>query len=133
MTEPTLEIPEAQLTQAGFTESGITRYKNTLIEYNKLLFDKSVSFGDLDKAKDLSREVTHEHVKQAAHNIANSYGKPRKPWWMTLVQFGSYLAAIGVGLASGYLDKQNGVIGFAVSFAIGAILFIIEKTSSNNN
>lgn len=128
--EPTIHISQAELTNAGFTNSGADRYNRSVLEYGKLLFDKSASYGEIDKAQNASREVTHEHVKAAAHSIANSYGKPLKPKWLVPVQIGEYLCAAIVGLAGGHIDKTEGLIGFSAAFAVGAILFIIEKSNS---
>jgi hypothetical protein len=129
-TEPTITITQTELTSSGFTNSGSDRYQKSVVEYGKILFDKSVSYGEIDKAQNANREVTHEHVKAAAHSIANSFGKPIKPKWMIPVQIGQYLCAAVVGLAGGHLDKMEGIIGFASAFAIGAILIVIEKSNS---
>jgi len=127
---PPITISQTELTNAGFTNSGSDRYNKSVLEYGKILFDKSVNYGEIDKATNATREVTHEHVKAAAHSIANSYGKPIKPKWIMPVQIGQYLCAALVGLAGGHIDKTEGQIGFAVAFALGAILFIIEKSNS---
>lgn len=127
---PPITISQPELTNAGFTNSGSDRYNKSVLEYGKILFDKSVNYGEIDKAANANREVTHEHVKAAAHSIANSYGKPIKPKWIIPVQIGQYLCAALVGLAGGHIDKTEGLIGFAVAFALGAILFIIEKSNS---
>ncbi|HVW13511.1 MAG TPA: hypothetical protein VHB54_06820 [Mucilaginibacter sp.] len=127
---PPIIISQNELTNSGFTNSGSDRYKKSVVEYGEILFDKSITYAEIDKAQNANREVTHEHVKAAAHSIADSFGKPLKPKWMVPVQLGQYLCAAIVGLSGGYLNKTEGVIGFAVSFAIGAILVVLEKLNS---
>jgi hypothetical protein len=128
--EPIINISQGELTSAGYTNSGLDRYNKSVVEYSKLLFDKAVNYGEIDKATNANREVTHEHVKAAAHSIANSFGKPLKPKWIIPAQIGQYLCAAIAGLAGGHIDKTPGLVGFALSFALGAILFIIEKSNS---
>lgn len=131
MKEPILIIENDNLTRSGFTQSGMDRYNKTINEYNKILFEKSVSQGDFDKAPDLAREVTHDHVKKAAYSIADSYGKPLKPKWLVIVQFFTYLSTGLVGLSSGYLNEGIGQFGFAASLLLGAVCFIVEKLYTN--
>jgi uncharacterized membrane protein YjjP (DUF1212 family) len=128
--EPPINISQTELTNAGFTVSGSDRYNKSVKEYGKILFDKAVNYGDIDKASNTNREVTHEHVKASAHSIANSFGKPVKSRWIIPIQVGEFLCAGIVGLCSGHIDKKEGIIGFAIAFAIGAILFMTEKTIS---
>lgn len=128
-SRPKITISQAELTNSGFTNSGSDRYQKSVLEYSKILFDKSVSYGEIDKAQNANREVTHEHVKAAAHSIAKSFGKPMKPKWMMPVQIGQYVCAILVGIAGGQLEKMWGIIGFVLAFAVGAILFVIEKSN----
>ncbi|WP_444666779.1 hypothetical protein [Flavobacterium columnare] len=128
--EPPINIPQTELTNAGFTNSGSDRYNKSVSEYGKILFDKAVNYGEIDKATNANREVTHEHVKAAAHSIANSFGKPVKSKWIIPLQVGEFLCAAIVGLAGGHIDKTEGLVGFSVAFGLGAILFIIEKSIS---
>lgn len=123
--EPIINIPESELEQAGFTTSGKERYQKTVTDYSKTLFDKAINYAEIDKAQ--IREVTHDHVKAAAHSIANSFGKPSTPWWMWFVRLGQYAGAIGVGVATNHLDTSSGAIGFAVAVTVGVILLYIES------
>ena len=127
---PNINITQVELTNAGFTNSGSLRYNKSVSEYSQILFEKSVTFGEIDKASNMNREVTHDHVKAAAHSIANSYGKPIKPKWLIPVQIGQYVFAVLIGISGGHLDKQEGLIGFVASFVIGTVLFIIEKANT---
>ena len=129
-SEPNIQISEAELSRAGYTVSGKERYEKTLKDYSTTLFKKAVSFAEVDK--EVSREVTHEHVKQAAYSIANSFGKPIKPKYLGIVRIGQYLCAVLVGLATNYLDKLLGTIGFVVAFTVGLILLYIETLKSKS-
>jgi hypothetical protein len=128
--EPIISISDKELTDAGFTVSGKDRYKNSLLDYAKTLFFKATSYGEIDKAD--TREVTHDHVKAAAHSIANSFGKPSTPKWMWSVKVGQYLCAALVGVATNHLDKLLGTIGFVVAFSIGGILLYIENSNNRS-
>lgn len=122
-----ITIDETDLVNEGFTDSGKERYKKTIQDYSNIVFDKAITYGDVDKSPNLKREVTHEHVKGAAYSIANSYGKPTKPNWIIFAQIGQYLCTGLVGYFSSQLDDKAGIIGFVISFSVGAILFLVEK------
>lgn len=124
-TIPIITIPESELVQAGFTSSGKERYQRTITDYSKTLFQKAINYAEIDKAQ--IREVTHDHVKAAAHSIANSFGKPSTPRWMWFVRLGQYASAIGVGVATNHLDSSSGAIGFAVAVTVGVVLLYIES------
>ena len=121
---PEIIIKESDLEESGYTASGKERYTKTVKEYSEVLFRKSISFGDIDKAQ--IREVTHEHVKAAAHSIANSYGKTTRPKWIWAIKVGQYLCAALVGVASTYLNTLFGAIGFVVMFSAGGILLYLN-------
>jgi|APLak6261672720_1056091.scaffolds.fasta_scaffold29101_2 hypothetical protein len=125
---PDITVSDADLNLAGFTISGKERYVKTVNEYSKVLFEKAVNFGEIDKAQ--SREVTHEHVKASAHSIANSFGRPAQAKGLWAIKAGQYLCAALIGVATNHLDKIYGAIGFVVAFSIGGILLYVE-TSKN--
>lgn len=131
MPNPTINIQQQELIVEGFTDSGKERYNRTIIDYSDELFEKSLHFGDADKATNHTREVTHEHVKSAAYSIAKSFGKSKKSFWLVLAQIGQYIAVGFIGYFSSQLNDKSGIPGFAISFSIGAILFIIEKLKTN--
>lgn len=124
-------LPQNVLQSSGFTNSGITQYQKTLVEYNEILLHKSISYAEVDKPSNGTIEVTHEHVRRAAHSIANSYGKPVKPKWLLPVQVGQYIFAAGCGFCGGFLNQTAGLIGFVCCFIIGGILFVLEKNNGN--
>ena len=60
---------DQELKQDGYTASGIVRYQDTVKGYSDALHSKAITFGDADKDPDLPREVTHDHVRAAAHFV----------------------------------------------------------------
>lgn len=125
-----ITFDETELVNEGFTVSGKERYKRTVEEYSQIVFEKAINFGEIDKSPNLSREVTHEHVKSASYSIANSFGKPKKPKWIAFAQIGQYVCTGLVGYFSSQLDNKSGIIGFVISFSIGAVLFLVEKINN---
>lgn len=122
---PDIIVSEPELKNSGFTASGIERYTKTVKEYSKILFEKSINYGEIDKA--VIREVTHDHVKASAHSIANSFGKPNRPNYLWAMKIGQYLCAALVGVATNHLDNLFGTLGFIISFTIGVLLVYFEN------
>lgn len=128
---PDISINGADLDSAGFTSSsGKGQYIKTVEEYSKILFEKSINFGEIDKAQ--AREVTHDHVKSAAHSIATSYGKPTQPKWLWIIKLLQYIFAIFVGVATNHLENLYGAIGFVSFFALGLICLSIEINTTKS-
>lgn len=128
---PKIEIEEEQLDSQGFTKSGKLRYIKTLEDYNSLLFQKALGYGDSDKLINENREVTHEHVRAASHSIAKSYGKPIKPNWFPWARFGQYLCTAFVGLSIKSLNEIWGLITFVITFCVGGILLFLTEKENN--
>lgn len=118
---------DIELKNAGFTDSGITRYRNTEEAYCEELYKKALALGDRDKADDLPREVTHEHVRDAAHAIA-SKGSSGQSTAQVFCQVGEYLFTAAAGVGAGKLDEKWGIILFGVSLTLGVVLFVIRNT-----
>lgn len=118
---------DQELDQAGFTDSGTTRYKNAVAAYCDELFGKSIALGDRDKAPDTPREVTHEHVRGAAAAIAIRGREGQTPL-QVWCQIGEYLCAALAGVGGGKLEASWGTALFGVSLAVGVILFVIRNT-----
>lgn len=120
---------EEQLTAEGFTASGVCRYVDTVEEYSEDLYRRSVASGDNDKDRNLSREVTHEHVRSSAESIR--YARPKKSKWMMASQIGEYLFTALAGVGGGKLDEAWGVGLFVVGVALATILIVFRLTNSN--
>ena len=125
---PPVSISQQELDSAGFTASGRERYQKGVKDYAKILFEKSINYGEIDRAS--VREVTHDHVKSAAHSIANSFGKPTQSKWIIPMKFGQYICAAFVGLATNHMNNIYGAIGFVTAFCIGGILLYLENSKT---
>lgn len=118
------------LERDGFTSSGLSRYQQTVREYAEVLHAKAVTYGDADKAPDLSREVTHDHVRSAAHLIANSFGKPRtSSWWITC-QVAEYVLTAASAFALGNTSKPWGTPVFVIAAVVAGILVAVRLSKS---
>lgn len=126
---PQILIEPSDLKPYGFTDSGAKKLKETLDDYFKTIFRKSLNLGESDKESGMKREITHTHVKSAALSIAQSYGKGKQTKWQNIAQAMEYIfAAIG-GAGASHLDKTPGVIAFVVG-AIGSVLCFTYRTFS---
>jgi len=121
---------DSDLEQAGFTDSGVTRYKNAVTAYCDELFGKSVALGDRDKAVDTPREVTHEHVRGAASAIAMR-GRDGQTGLHVWCQIGEYISAALAGVGGGNLGTSWGTILFGLSLTLGVILFVTRNTKGS--
>jgi hypothetical protein len=119
------DFAENEFNTEGFTPSGRTKYESVLKEYASLLFEQSKTHGDVDKIETSTREVTHNHVKQATLNIANSFGKPKKtPWYL---QFGQLISGIVLGVTGNNIKETPFLIVFVAFFVTAIFLFILER------
>lgn len=118
------------LIKSGFTESGLARYEQTVNEYAEMLYSKSVSFGEADKAKGLPREVTHDHVRAAAYTIAKSYGREKKSSWMIVSQVAEYIFTAVSAFALGNLEKNWGTPLFVSAAVLAGILVAVRVSKS---
>lgn len=117
-----------ELRTKGFTDSGRDRYKRTAGDYCDALFAKAIALGEADKADGLAREVTHDHVKAAAHGIAGSYGKEGSSRLAVGCQIGEYICAATAGVGGNSLAEKWGIVLFGMSLVIGTVLFVIRNT-----
>lgn len=117
---------DQDLKAAGFTDSGQNRYKKTVDDYCEEIYSKAVALGDRDKAVDAPREVTHEHVRDAAAEIQRR-GRESKNSTQIWCQVGEYVCAGTAGVGAGKLDAPWGIALFGLSLTIGVILFIVRS------
>ena len=117
---------ELELKSIGFTDSGITRYVKTATAYCEDLCTKSTALGDRDKSSETPREVTHDHVRSAASEIA-SKGKETIGRSQILCQIGEYVCAALAGVGGGKLETSFGIILFGLSLTVGVVLFVIRN------
>ena len=122
-TAPNLSLDPDDLNGDGFTASGEARFKETIQDYSNTVYRKSVNYGELDKASNMPREITHDHVKSAAHSIAQSYGKDKPPKMQRFSQAGEYIATAVGGAGASHLDKTPGVVAFVIGAILAVLLF----------
>ena len=116
-----------ELKEAGFTESGKSRYSATLAGYSEALFSKAVNYGEVDKAPDIPREVTHDHVRAAAHSIAASYGSPQRSKLAVFLQILEYVFTAAAGVGGGNLKESWGVPVFVLGVALAVVCFVVRS------
>lgn len=121
---------QEELSDRGFTESGKSRYKQTVEDYAEALFIKASSYGKADQAKDLPLEITHEHVRQGAHSLASSYGKERSSKWTIAANIGEYVFIAVAGIGGGNISEGWGQITFGVSLSVAVILIVFRLSRS---
>lgn len=117
---------ENDLTKNGFTESGKSRFNQTISDYTEELFTKASHYGKIDQAKDLPIEITHEHVRQAAYSIANSFGKDRPSKWAVAGNIGEYIFTALAGIGGGNMNESWGQLTFGISLALVVILIVFR-------
>ena len=127
-----VSLSEEQLKAAGFTESGTPRFTETVKEYSNVLFARAIHYGDVDKAPNLPREITHEHVRAAAVSMAKSFGKTAKSKWTTLGQIGEYIFTAIAGVGGGHLDNQYGIAAFGLGLS-GAVILVVIRITKNKS
>jgi hypothetical protein len=127
-TELKTDVDEGQLKSAGFTDSGILRFKKTISDYAQLLHNKSTAFANARNSKGYKLEITQENVQTSAHSIAESFGKPEEPKWTIWAQIFEYIFTAAAGFSAGKTEEKYGMIGFVISTAIAVILFVIRQT-----
>ena len=127
-----IHLSDEELTEGGFTNSGATRFKEAIKGYSDMLFQRSIHLGNVDKAPNLPREITYDHVRAAALSIANSYGKPPKSKWSIPARIGEYVAVAVASAGASNLDKSIGIAAFGLGLAIVVILIVarLSKTKS---
>lgn len=120
---------DQELQQAGFTNSGAKRYRETVLLYSTTLYDKAISYGQADKASDSNLEVTHDHVRAATHNITATFGREQPSKLGVAIQIGEYILTALSGVAGGNLKESWGTPMFVVCVAMAVILFVARITS----
>jgi hypothetical protein len=122
-------MTDQELVQAGYTPSGAKRYRETMEAYAKTLHEKSLAFGEASRASDASIEVTHDHVRSAAHSISSTFGREQPSPYSVPIQVGEYFFTALAGIGGGSLKESWGVPLFVVSVALAVILFVVRNTA----
>lgn len=117
-----------ELKNDGLTSSGLKRYKDAVIDFEKTLLEKAIVFAQADKATDANIEVTHDHVRSGAMAMAASLGKEKPSPWAIPIQIGEYLFTASAGVGGGSLKEPWGTPLFVISVALAVILFVVRST-----
>lgn len=134
LSPPDLTVDNTKLTAAGFTSTGIQRFKQTLNAYSLELFTKSILYGDTEKVEGFEREVTQEHVRKGASSLATrAVKKNKRPNWVIPCQIGEYAGIAIASAGASNLDKDWGTLAFGLGLALGVILFAIRISNENKN
>jgi len=128
-----IEIKTDVLRAAGFTESGTKRYRDTIIDYSNLLFEKSKKIGEARKASDSNVEINYENVQDASRIIMSHFGNEPIPKWKLWAQAGEYLLTAACGYLGSQATQKDAPAYFTLLFVISAVfgvgLFIARRTS----
>lgn len=127
---PEIDIKEADLLSAKYTQTGIQRYKQTIEKYGEQLFKIATLLGEKDKRDGFDREITEQHVRNAAIEMNKSLTKTEKPMWIVFCQIGEYLCTAGVGVGGSNLETKWGICTFGLGLTIGIALFITRMTKT---
>lgn len=115
---------EQELQADGFTESGVNRFSATITGYETEVHKKAVSYGEADKALNAPREITHEHVRAAAHAVASSYGTPIRTKTSIFLQVCEYVLTAAAGVGGGNMNENWGTATFVLGVAAAVICFV---------
>lgn len=126
LTKPIINITDTYLNNAGFTNSGKIKFKETIQDFSNQVFEKSIRYGDAEKGDGLQREVTHDHIKSASFNISKIFGKKTNSGWSIAAQIGEYIFTGIAGVGGGNLKDQWGIITFGLGLGLAVILIVIR-------
>lgn len=125
---PEIDVKEAELLSAKYTPTGIQRYKQTIKSYGDQLFINATLQGERDKIDGYDREVTEQHVRNAAIEMTKSVIKSEKSNWVVFCQAGEYFCTGCAGAGASNLDHNWGIIAFGLGLVIGIALFVTRMT-----
>lgn len=129
---PQMTIAGQDLIDSGFTENGQTRFKDTIVDYSKMLFESTIHHADIDKDPNLRREVTHEHVHRAVISISNRFGRRIKARWVLPVHILEYIFMGISGAGASNLNKPIGIAAFTLGLFFVALLVSVRITKGGS-
>lgn len=125
LAKPQPIIDEQVLTDAGFINSGKSKFQEMIKAFSDELFDKSVLVCEANN-REGEREVTGEHVNRATHII---YGKTiDKPDKLTLiVQIFELILSAFAGVGASNMKDTWGAILFGGCLALAVMIFVVRN------
>jgi len=133
LIKPTITTTDIDLENAGFTNSGKTKFKETIQDFSNQVFEKSVRYGDAEKGDGLEREITHDHVTTASLNISKTFNKKNKSNGLIAIQVAEYIFTGVAGIGGGNLKEQWGIITFGLGLGLAVILIVVRLTSTSKD
>lgn len=125
LVKPQPIIDENILTDAGFINSGRSKYQEMVRAFSEELFEKSVLVCEANN-HEAEREVTGEHVNRATHIIyGKTIDKPDK--WSVLFQIVELVLTAGAGVGASNLTETWGAITFGVCLALAVMSFVVRN------
>ena len=126
LTKPEPEIPDASLDEAGFINSGKSKFKSMVKAFSDELFVKSIHLCDAGNFEG-DREITQEHVSKATHMIYGRYDdKPSKT--DIIIHIGELISSAGVGVGGSFIKTGWGVLLFGIFLALLVILYVSKNS-----
>jgi hypothetical protein len=121
-----LEYDEGFLKNNGFSETGLKRFKSTVDEFTKELFEKSVNFGKANQDKDMPLEITNDSVRGAAIKLRSGQQEEKIHPLLIIGNILEYLFTILATIGANNLDKDYGKLFFGIFTSITVILITVR-------
>jgi hypothetical protein len=125
-TSVLITISKTELSARGFTTSGVKQFCDTIEDYANSLCTRSISHGEIVKAPDMPREITHDHVRASAHSLAAAAEPRTRPKWLMFTHVGEYIAMAAAGAGAGYLNNPSGILTFGVGLTVAVLLVMLR-------
>ena len=119
-----MRYDEDYLKKCSFSETGLRRFKNTVEEFEKELFEKSVDFGKANQEEDMPLEITSENVRNAAIKLRNIQIKQKTHPLIIVNNVFEYIFTASAAIGVSNLDKDWGILLFCICTVITVILII---------
>lgn len=127
-------IDANRLATEGFTQPGVDQFRKVIQSYGDELLRRTTLKAAADKTDSSTptREVTSTHVRQAAIDIAANPATKPVSRWSIMGQVLEYLLTAGSGVGAGHLDKQSGIITFAVCLVLATLLVVTRLSKGRS-
>lgn len=117
-----------ELLDKGFTNAGVERLNLTVSSYEQKLIDLSIAIGEAKKDRELSIEITNDHVRAAASNLMSPVPKTSK--FEIAAGVGERFCSAGFAYGLAMFSTNWGVWIALFSFVMGAALLMFRTLSS---
>lgn len=121
-----MEYNETFLKQHSFSETGSKRFINTIEEFKKELFEKSIDFGKANQEKGMPLEITSENVRSATINVKHTQIKQKPHILLIIANIFEYILTILATIGVSNMDKKWSIPLFGISLGVAVILITIR-------